>query len=97
MITVRAMYQKYVFGHSRHTFSQYSNEGKTCQKGSSFVIPLTPIQAVLPFKGPGAGLQGNLFLMISGTIQACPMTLCTFIVPLKAYHNTKRNFLKSDL
>ena len=30
-----------IHNHSRHTFNQYSKEGKTCQNGSSFVIPLT--------------------------------------------------------
>ena len=30
--------------------------------------------------------------MISGTIKASPMKLCTVIVLLKAYQNTKRNF-----
>ena len=32
--------------------------------------------------------------MISGTIKASPMKLCTVIVLLKAYQNTKRNFSK---
>ena len=43
---------------------------------------------------------GGIFrdpLMISGTIKASPMKLCTVIVLLKAYQNTKRNFQKSDL
>ena len=30
--------------------------------------------------------------MISGTIKASPMKLCTVIVLLEAYQNTKRNF-----
>ena len=33
-------------------------------------------------------------LMISGTIKASPMKLCTVIVLLKTYQNTKRNFQK---
>ena len=43
---------------SHHTFIQYSMEGKTCQNGSSFVIPLDSIRAMLflPFKGLGFGL-----------------------------------------
>ena len=36
-------------------------------------------------------------LMILRTIEASPMKLCTAIVLLKAYQNTKRNFPKSDL
>ena len=32
--------------------------------------------------------------MISGTIQASPMKLCTVIVLLKVYYNTKRNCQK---
>ena len=36
-------------------------------------------------------------LMISGTIEASQMKLCTVIVLLKAYQNTKRNFQKYDL
>ena len=35
--------------------------------------------------------------MISGTIRASPMKLCTVIVLLKAYQNTERNFEKYDL
>ena len=35
--------------------------------------------------------------MISGTIKASRMKLCTVIVLLKAYQNTKRNFQKYDL
>ena len=35
--------------------------------------------------------------MISGTIKASPMKLCTVIVLLKAHQNTKRNFQKFDL
>ena len=42
------------------------------------------------------GSLGTL-LMISGTIKASPMKLCTVIVLLKAYQNTKRNFQKYDL
>ena len=57
-----------------------------------------PIQArlFLPFKGPRGGSLGTP-LMISGTIQASPMKLCTVIVLLKAYQNTKRIFQKYDL
>ena len=59
-----------------------------------------PIQArlFLLFKCPSGG--GEIFrgpLMISGTIKASPMKLCTVIVLLKAYQNTKRNFQKYDL
>ena len=51
-----------------------------------------PIQArlFLPFKGPRGSLGTPL--MISGTIKASPMKLCTIIVLLNAYQNTKRNF-----
>ena len=35
--------------------------------------------------------------MISATIQGSPMKLCTVIVLLKAYQNTKRNLQKYDL
>ena len=35
--------------------------------------------------------------MISATIKASPIKLCTVIVLLKAYQNTKRNFQKYDL
>ena len=35
--------------------------------------------------------------MISGTIKASPMKLCTVIVLLKAYQNTRRKFEKYDL
>ena len=87
-----------IHSHSRDTFSQYSKEDKTCQNGSGFVILLNPIQARLFFC---LKVQEWVFrdsLMISGTIQARPMKLCdTAIVLIKAYHNTKRNFQKSDL
>ena len=58
---------------------------------------LDPIQArlFLPFKGPTGVFRDPL--MISGTIKASPMKLCTVIVLLKAYQNTKRNFKKYDL
>ena len=36
-----------IHNRSRHTFSQYSKEGKRSQNGSSFVIPLDPTQARL--------------------------------------------------
>ena len=44
-------------------------------------------------------VQGGLGtpLMISGTIKASPMKLCTIIVLLEAYQNTKRNFQKYEL
>ena len=53
---------------------------------------LNPSQArlFLPFKGPRGSLGTPL--MISGTIKASPMKLCTVIVLLGAYQNTKRNF-----
>ena len=35
--------------------------------------------------------------MISETIQASPMKLCTVIVLLKTYENTQRKFQKSDI
>ena len=57
-----------IHNHSRHTFSQYSKEGKKCQNGSSFVIPFNPVQARSRFKGPGGGLRDPP--MISKTIQA---------------------------
>ena len=61
---------------------------------------LNSIQArlFLPFKGPrGGGGSLGTSLMISGTIKASPMKLCTVIVPFKAYQNTKGNFQKYDL
>ena len=62
---------------------------------------LNPIQArlFLPFKGPRGGGSLGTPLMISGTIKARVIKLCTRIVLLKAYQNTKRNFkiLKLDL
>ena len=56
-----------------------------------------PIQArlFLPFKGPRGVFRDPL--MISGTIKASPMKLCTVIVLRKAYQNIKRNFQKYDL
>ena len=33
--------------------------------------------------------------MIFGTIQASPIKLCTVILLLKTYQNTKRNFFKN--
>ena len=44
----------------------------------------------LPFKGPRGVFRDPL--MISGTIKANPMKLCTVIVPLKVYQNTKEIF-----
>ena len=60
-------------------------------------LAFNPIQArlFLPFKGPRGTLGKPL--MISGTSKASPMRLCTVIVLLKAYQNTKRNFQKYDL
>ena len=57
-----------------------------------------PIQARLFYrlKVQGGGSLGTP-LMISGTIKASPMKLCTVIVLLKTYQNTKRNFQKYDL
>ena len=40
---------------------------------------------------------GTTEIIISGTIQAIPMKLCTVIVLLKAYQNILRKFQKSDL
>ena len=60
-----------------------------------------PIQArlFLPFKGRGGEGGGGLgtLLMISETFKASPMKLCTVVVLLKAYQNTKRNFQKYDI
>ena len=63
-----------------------------------FNLCVNPIQArlFLPFKGPREGSLGTP-LMISGTIKASPMKLCTVIVLLKAYQNTKENFQNYDL
>ena len=58
-----------------------------------------PIQARLLFyhlKVQGGSLE-TPHLMISGTIKAIPMKLCTVIVLVKAYQNTKRKFQKYDL
>ena len=90
-----------IHNHYRHIFSQYSKQGKRCYNGSSFVIPFTPIQARLFYC---LKVQERVFKppppppspMISGTIQASTMDLCTVIVLLKAYQITKRNFQKSD-
>ena len=62
--------------------------------GKSTKISLNPIQArlFLQFKGP-RGVFKDPF-MISGTIKASQMKLCTVIVLLKAYQNRKRNFQK---
>ena len=87
--------------HSRHTFSQYSKESKKCQNGSSFVIPLNPIQARffnrLKVQETVLGTPPPPPPMISGTIQASPMKCCTVTVLRRAYQNTRRNFQKSDL
>ena len=58
---------------------------------------VNPIQArlFLPFKDPTRVFSDPL--MISGTIKASPMKLCTVIVLLKAYQKTKRNFQKYDI
>ena len=60
------------------------------------LIDLNPIQAMLflPFKGPRGVFRD---LMISGTSKASQMKLCTVIVLLNTYQNTKRNFQKYDL
>ena len=57
---------------------------------------INPIQArlFLPFKGPRGVFRA---LMISGTIKANPMKLCTVIVLFMVYQNIKRNFQKYDL
>ena len=47
------------------------------------------------FKGPRGGLSGPL--MISGTSKDSQINLCTVIVLLNTYQNTKRNFQKYDL
>ena len=64
-----------IHNHSRHTFSQYFKEGKPCQNGSNFVIPLDTIQARLC-------LPQDAVFMLSGTVQPSPMKCCTTIVPL---------------
>ena len=68
------------------------------QKDTGYWI-LDSGQAFLPFEGPRGGGGGSLEtpFMISGTIKASPMKLCTVIVLLKAYQNTKINFKKYDL
>ena len=48
-------------------------------------------------KVQGGSLGGKDPLMISATIQGSPTKLCTVIVLLKAYQNTKRNLQKYDL
>ena len=59
---------------------------------------LNPIQARLfyPLKVQGGGSLRTP-LMISGTIKASLMKLCTVIRLLKPCQNTERNFSKSDL
>ena len=59
-----------------------------------FTPCFNPIQARLFYRLKGQG-GGGVF-MISATINASPMKLCTVIVPLKAYQNTKINFQKYD-
>ena len=61
-------------------------------KGQRTSKGLNPIQArlFLPFKGPMGVFRDPL--MISGTSKASPMKLCTVIVLLNTYQNTKRNF-----
>ena len=61
-----------------------------CQTG------FNPIQArvSLPIKGPGGSLGTP---MISRTIKASPMKLCTVIVLVKAYRNTEKDFQNYDL
>ena len=68
------------------------------QTNCPYIRDLNLIQArlFLLFKGPRGGSLGTP-LMISGTIKASPMKLCTVIVLLEAYQNTKRNFQKYDL
>ena len=49
-----------------------------------------PMQARLFYRSQVQGGSLGAPLMISGTIKASPMKLCTVL--LKAYQNTKRNF-----
>ena len=60
-------------------------------------LSFNPIQARLfyRFKGPRGVFTDSL--IISGTIKASPMKLCTVIVLLNTYRNTKLNFQKYDL
>ena len=75
-------------------FSSYELESIKFYKSKESV---NPIQArlFLPFKGPRGVFRDPL--MISVTIKARVMKLCTRIVLLKSFHNTKRNFQKYDL
>ena len=83
-----------IHNHSRHTFRKYCKEGKNCQNGSSFVIPLNLIHARLFYcLKVQEWIFSNLSpFMITGTIQASPMKLCTVMVLLEAYQNTKEIF-----
>ena len=56
-----------------------------------------PCSSPLTLFRPGFFYRLKVPLMISGTIAASPMKLCTVIVLLKTYQNTKRNFQKYDL
>ena len=74
----------------RHRYRQ--GHGRRRRGRGPKIQALNPIQArlFLPFKGPRGVFRDPL--MISGIITASPMKLCTVIVLLKAYQNTKRNF-----
>ena len=57
---------------------------------------LNPIKARLFYRLKVQGSLGTP-LIVSGTIKDSLMKLCTVIVLLKTYQNTKRNFQKNDL
>ena len=59
-----------ILNYAHHTSSQYSKEGKTCENGSSSVIPFNPLQARLFYrlKVQELDIKDRPTLMISGTI-----------------------------
>ena len=63
-----------IHNHYCHTFSQYSKEGKKCQKGSSFAIPLNPmisgtIQATILDK-----IFGQISILKRSLFSSLPLT-----------------------
>ena len=74
-----------------HTFKESLKGAKESIKTVSFLTLFTP-GFFYPLNVQGSSLGTPL--MISGTINASPMKLCTVIVPLKAYQNTKGIFKK---
>ena len=70
-----------------------------CTLGSSFHLKqfLTLFRPSFFYHWKVQGGSLGTSLMISGTIKASPMKLCTVIVLFRAYQNTKKNCQKYDL